>query len=61
MATYNPAQQLAVQVHEHEYRNDGKDSWMVTIYQPQGDGPFPALLDVTGAPGTGATAPQTKS
>jgi acetyl esterase/lipase len=48
MATYNPAQQLAVQVHELEYRHDGQKSWMVTIYQPQGDGPFPALLDVHG-------------
>lgn len=48
MATYNPAQQFAVQVHELEYRNDGKEPWMVTIFQPQGDGPFPALLDVHG-------------
>ncbi len=48
MVTYNPTQQLAVQVHEVEYRNDGRDSWMVTIFQPQGDGPFPALLDVHG-------------
>ena len=48
MATYNPAQKLAVQVHELEYRNVGNESWMVTIYQPQGDGPFPALLDVHG-------------
>ena len=48
MATYNPAQQLAVRVHELEYRNDGNESWMVTVYQPQGNGPFPALLDVHG-------------
>ncbi|MDE2939768.1 MAG: alpha/beta hydrolase [Chloroflexota bacterium] len=48
MATYNPAQKLAVQVHELEYRNDSKESWMVTIFQPQGSGPFPALLDVHG-------------
>ena len=48
MATYNPAQKLEVQVHEVEYRNDGKESWMVSIFQPQGDGPFPALLDVHG-------------
>ncbi len=48
MATYNPAQHFAVQVHELEYRNDGNESWMVTIFQPQGDGPFPALLDVHG-------------
>ena len=48
MANYNPAQQLPVQVHELEYRHDGNDSWMVTIFQPLGDGPFPALLDVHG-------------
>ena len=48
MASYNPAQQFAVQVQELEYRNDGKESWMVTIYQPEGEGPFPALLDVHG-------------
>ena len=48
MATYNPAQQLEVQVHELEYRNDGQEPWMVTIYQPRGNGPFPALLDVHG-------------
>ena len=48
MATYNPAQQFEAQIHELEYRSDGNQSWMVTIYQPQGDGPFPALLDVHG-------------
>ena len=48
MATYNPAQQLEVQVHELEYRNDGQEPWMVTIYQPRGSGTFPALLDVHG-------------
>lgn len=48
MVTYNPAQQVEVQVSEVEYRKDGKDSWVATIYQPQGDGPFPALLDVHG-------------
>lgn len=48
MVAYNPARKLDVQIHEVEYRNDGKDSWLVTIYQPQGDDPFPALLDVHG-------------
>ena len=48
MPTYNPAQQLPVQVHDLEYRHDGQQSWPVRIYQPQGSGPFPALLDVHG-------------
>ena len=48
MATYNPAQKLAVKVHELEYRNDGTQPWKATIYQPEGSGPFPALLDVHG-------------
>ena len=48
MTNYNPAQNFEVQVQEREYRNDGAESWEVTIYQPRGDGPFPALLDVHG-------------
>ncbi len=48
MTTYNPARNLDVAVQEVEYRNDGSNSWQATIYQPQGDGPFPALLDVHG-------------
>ena len=48
MATYNPDQKFEVQVHDREYRSDGNDSWAVRIYQPRGDGPFPALLDVHG-------------
>lgn len=48
MATYNPAQNFDVNVHDVEYRNDGGNSWMVTVYEPQGSGPFPALLDVHG-------------
>ncbi len=48
MATYNPSQKLDVQVRDLEYRNDGQESWMVTIFQPEGSGPFPALLDVHG-------------
>ena len=48
MATYNPSQKLDVQVRDLEYRNDGQESWIVTIFQPEGSGPFPALLDVHG-------------
>ena len=48
MAAYDPAQRFEVQVHEQEYRRDGSESWTVRIYQPQGNGPFPAMLDVHG-------------
>ena len=44
MADYNPAQQFEVKVEEREYRA----GWGVTLYRPQGIGPFPGLLDVHG-------------
>ena len=44
MADYNPAQQFEVKVEEREYR----EGWGATLYRPQGNGPFPALLDVHG-------------
>ena len=48
MVAYSPTQSFEVEVHEQEYRTDGNESWIVRIYQPQGTGPFPALLDVHG-------------
>ena len=48
MVTYNPSQTFDVKVTDLEYRHDGKQSWPVRIFVPQGDGPFPALLDVHG-------------
>ena len=48
MAAYDPTQRFEVQVHEQEYRRDGSESWTVRIYQPQGNGSFPAMLDVHG-------------
>jgi acetyl esterase len=45
---YDPNQSFDVQVSDVEYRHDGTTSWQATIYQPQGSGPFPALLDVHG-------------
>ena len=45
---YKPAQQFPVEVREVEYlRHQGK-GWTARIYQPQGKGPFPALLDIHG-------------
>lgn len=31
-----------------EYRHDGQQSWLARIYQPQGSGPFPALIEIHG-------------
>ncbi len=45
---YDPNQTFEVKTQEVVYRRDGNQSWMATIYQPQGSGPFPALLDVHG-------------
>lgn len=54
---YDPNQNFEVATQEVVYRQDGDQAWMATIYQPQGTGPFPALLDVHGgAWGGGARA-----
>jgi acetyl esterase/lipase len=31
-----------------EYRHDGQQSWLARVYQPRGEGPFPALIEVHG-------------
>ena len=31
-----------------EYRSDGSRRWLARIYQPRGEGPFPALLEIHG-------------
>ncbi len=45
--SYDPKAQYEVEVLEVEYRQ-GYDDRIVRIYQPQGPGPFPALIDVHG-------------
>ena len=47
-ATYSPAHRCDVRVYDIEYRRDQHESWQARIYQPLGNGPFPALLDVHG-------------
>lgn len=42
------AQHLEVKVSDVEYRRDGSHSWLARIFQPQGGGPFPTLLQVHG-------------
>jgi acetyl esterase/lipase len=45
---YNPQAKYEVQTSDVEYRRDGDESWLARIYQPQGTGPFPALIEVHG-------------
>jgi acetyl esterase/lipase len=47
-AAYNPAAKFEIKVWEVEYRRAPARLLMARIYQPQGEGPFPALLDLHG-------------
>lgn len=46
--TYDPKAQYEIKVWDVEFRNTGKRTLMARIYQPQGAGPFPMLLDLHG-------------
>ncbi|MBI2997640.1 MAG: alpha/beta hydrolase [Deltaproteobacteria bacterium] len=45
---YDPSKQHEIKVWDVEYRRDPVRTLMARIYQPRGEGPFPALLDVHG-------------
>jgi acetyl esterase/lipase len=45
---YEPSKQYEIKVWDVEFRRDPARTLMARIYQPQGDGPFPALLDLHG-------------
>ncbi len=45
---YDPASVYSTNVWDVEFRRDPKRTLMARIYQPQGEGPFPALLDLHG-------------
>ena len=47
-AAYNPAAQFDVETTDLVYLEHQSGSLEATIYQPQGEGPFPGLLDVHG-------------
>jgi acetyl esterase len=47
-ANYNPANKLEIRVWDVEFRRAPARTLMARIYQPQGDGPFPAVLDLHG-------------
>ena len=45
---YNPTARYEIKVSEVEFRRTPKRTLMARIYQPQGAGPFPTLLDLHG-------------
>jgi acetyl esterase/lipase len=45
---YDPAASYSLWTYDVEYRRSGDKSWLVRIYEPQGAGPFPLLLEVHG-------------
>jgi acetyl esterase len=47
-AVYDLEQTYQLKVWDVQYRDDPARALMARIYQPQGDGPFPTLLDVHG-------------
>ncbi len=48
MISYNPAAQFEIRISEIEFRKTATRTLMARIYQPQGAGPFPVLLDLHG-------------
>jgi acetyl esterase len=45
---YDPRQHYEVKAFDVAYRHADGQSWLARVYQPQGPGPFPALLDIHG-------------
>ncbi|MEQ1772258.1 MAG: alpha/beta hydrolase [Burkholderiales bacterium] len=47
-ANYNPAAKFEIKVSDIEFRKTATRTLMARVYQPQGAGPFPVLLDLHG-------------
>jgi acetyl esterase/lipase len=45
---YEPSAHYEVKAFDIEYRRDGDTVFLARIFQPQGNGPFPTLIDVHG-------------
>src|SRR5688500_14838224 len=45
---YNPTKKFDIKISETEFRRAPKRVLMARVYQPQGNGPFPVLLDLHG-------------
>lgn len=48
MTSYNPTHNFAIEVSDVEFRRTPTRALMARVYQPQGQGPFPVLLDLHG-------------
>ena len=48
MTTYNPANHFEIKISEVEFRRTPARTLMARVYQPQGVGPFPTVLDLHG-------------
>ena len=46
--TYNPANQFEIKMSDVEFRRTPARTLMARVYQPQGKGPFPTVLDLHG-------------
>jgi acetyl esterase len=53
--SYNPTATYRVESFDRVYRTDRHGDWPVRVYQPQGTGPFPVLVDVHGGAWTRGT------
>ena len=47
-AAYNPGDKFEIKVSDVEFRRAPARTLMARVYQPQGEGPFPTLLDLHG-------------
>ena len=47
-AVYDPNNEYSVRIVTVTYREDDDGAWSARIYKPEGEGPFPLLLDVHG-------------
>ncbi len=45
---YDPTRRYPVEARDVEYRRAGDEGFLARVYQPQGTGPFPALIDIHG-------------
>ena len=48
VTVYNPASQFEIKSFDVEFRRAPERTLMACVYQPQGEGPFPVLLDLHG-------------
>jgi len=45
---YDPTRTFEVRSRDVVYRQDGSVEWLARVYEPQGPGPFPAVLEIHG-------------